>query len=66
MIMNTKKIHFLASAALLEGLKSEKQYYDSSNYISPQVEVIQIDVEKGFSSSDGGNESYEKEPGVWD
>ena len=66
MIMNTKKIDLPVSAALLEGLKSEKQYYDSSNYISPQVEVIQIDVEKGFSSSDGGNESYEKEPGVWD
>jgi hypothetical protein len=47
-------------------MKSIQQYYDSSNYISPQVEVILIDVEKGFSSSDGGNESYEKEPGVWD
>lgn len=45
---------------------SIQQYHDSSDYISPQVEVILIDVEKGFSSSDGGNESYEKEPGVWD
>ena len=47
-------------------MKSMQQYQDSSDYISPQVEVIQIDVEKGFSSSDGGNESYEKEPGVGD
>lgn len=53
MMMNTPKI-------------SEKQYHNNDDYISPQVEVILIDVEKGFSSSEGGNESYDKEPGVWD
>lgn len=44
----------------------DNKSYDKSDYVSPQIEVLEMDVEKGFSSSDGGNESYEKEPGVWD
>lgn len=35
-------------------------------YSSPEIEINEINVEKGFSLSDGGNESYEIEPGVWD
>ena len=44
----------------------DNKFSDKSDYVSPQIEVLKVDVEKGFSSSDGGNESYEKEPGVWD
>lgn len=44
----------------------DNKFSDKSDYVSPQIEVLEMDVEKGFSSSDGGNESYEKEPGVWD
>jgi len=44
----------------------DNKFSDKSDYVSPQIEVLEVDVEKGFSSSDGGNESYEKEPGVWD
>jgi hypothetical protein len=45
-------------------IKNESWMCD--NYSSPEIEIVEINVEKGFSSSDGGNESYEKEPGVWD
>jgi hypothetical protein len=45
-------------------IKNESWMCD--NYSSPEIEIVEISVEKGFSSSDGGNESYEKEPGVWD
>lgn len=28
-------------------------------YVSPQVEVLEVEVEKGFATSPGGTEKYE-------
>lgn len=35
-------------------------------YTSPEIEVLEIVVEKGFLLSDSENESYDIESGMWD
>ncbi len=38
------------------------------NYVSPELEVLEVVVEKGFAASDyiGGNEVLDVEDGSWD
>lgn len=40
-------------------MEREKDLKISENYEAPKVEVIEVEVEKGFATSAGG------EPGVW-
>ena len=37
------------------------------NYVSPTVEVVEVEIEKGFAASDGSStEDMIEIPGTWD
>lgn len=49
-------------------MKTDSGNFTRTDYEAPEVTLIMIEVEKGFSSSiiGNGNESYEGEDGNWD
>ena len=39
---------------------------NSSAYVSPTMEIIEVKIEQGFAASNGGNESWNEIPGGGD
>lgn len=49
-------------------MESIKTCLAQQNYVLPELEVLEIAVEKGFAASGyiGGNEGLDVEDGLWD